>query len=228
LERFFDDCRRTQCPIAEDPEAAWDEVRALLEERLERGEEDPGPEHLLNATLGALWTGPALWPELAAALNDARRGELDALGRLGAPYAPGDLSLGSSIAITCADEEERPALEEIVAAGRRLEQEFPRLGEHFSGGCPSGWPIAAEGLPTPTASGAPPILVIGTRFDPATPYEWSVALAQELDSGVLLTFEGDGHTASEQGHGCVDDAVLAYLVDLEAPPAQSTCPVEQP
>jgi pimeloyl-ACP methyl ester carboxylesterase len=228
LQRFFDDCRNAQCPIAEDPEAAWDEVRSLLEQRLERGERDPGPEHLLNATLGALWTGPALWPDLAAALDDARRGELDPLARLGAPYVQGRLSFGASIAISCADERERPELEEIVAVGRSLEQEFPRLGEHFAGGCPTGWPVAAEPLPRPTAPGAPPILVIGTQFDPATPHKWSAALAQQLGSGVLLTYEGDGHTASEQGHRCIDDAVLAYLVDLEVPPPESACSAEQP
>ena len=46
-----------------------------------------------------------------------------------------------------------------------------------------------------TAPGAPPILVIGTTRDPATPYVWAQALAKQLSSGVLLTYVGDGHTA---------------------------------
>ena len=44
------------------------------------------------------------------------------------------------------------------------------------------------------AEGAAPIVVIGTTRDPATPYAWAVALADQLESGVLVTYEGDGHT----------------------------------
>jgi len=45
------------------------------------------------------------------------------------------------------------------------------------------------------ARGAAPILVVGTTGDPATPYAWSKSLAEQLDSGQLLTWEGNGHTA---------------------------------
>ena len=44
------------------------------------------------------------------------------------------------------------------------------------------------------ATGAPPIVVIGTTRDPATPYAWAQGLARELDSGLLITRDGDGHT----------------------------------
>ena len=59
------------------------------------------------------------------------------------------------------------------------------------------WPAKAASRYTGpfTAPGAPPILVVGTTGDPATPYVWAKALARELDSGVLLTRVGDGHTA---------------------------------
>ena len=43
--------------------------------------------------------------------------------------------------------------------------------------------------------GAPPILVVGTTNDPATPYAWAVSVAKELDRGVLLTHDGDDHVA---------------------------------
>ena len=73
------------------------------------------------------------------------------------------------------------------------------------------------------ASAAPPILVVGTTGDPATPYDWAVELADFLDTGVLYTVVGEGHTA----YGSIDcaaDAVNAYLIDLELPPeGEATC-----
>ena len=67
------------------------------------------------------------------------------------------------------------------------------------------------------AEGAAPILVVGTTNDPATPYEWAVALADQLDSGVLVTYEGEGHTAYNKSNACVNDAVESYLIDGTVP-----------
>ena len=76
-----------------------------------------------------------------------------------------------------------------------------------------------------TAAKADPILVIGGLRDPATPYQWSVALADGLESGVLLTYDGDGHTSLGL-NGCIDAYAVAYLVDLAVPAAGITCPNE--
>ncbi len=86
------------------------------------------------------------------------------------------------------------------------------------------WPVDAVGTPHPvTAEGAPPVLVIGTTRDPATPYAWSVALADQLSSGVLLTYEGDGHTVYRNGApACVRKPVDEYLLTGKAP-APLTC-----
>jgi hypothetical protein len=40
---------------------------------------------------------------------------------------------------------------------------------------------------------------------------------------VLLTYEGEGHTASFSGDACVDDAVTNYLVNVEPPEDGTTC-----
>ena len=53
--------------------------------------------------------------------------------------------------------------------------------------------------------------MIGTTRDPATPYQWAVALAEMLDSAVLLTRDGDGHTGFQAGNACVDTTVEGYL-----------------
>ena len=82
---------------------------------------------------------------------------------------------------------------------------------------------AVEQAHAVTAPGAPPIVVIGTTRDPATPYVWAQALAQQLSSGVLVTFNSDGHTAYEHGNSCIVGAVNAYLNSVRVPPKGLRC-----
>ncbi len=62
------------------------------------------------------------------------------------------------------------------------------------------WPVPPDPLTPVTAETAPPIVVISTTGDPATPYEAGVAVAERLASGVLLTNEGEGHGAVTSGN----------------------------
>jgi hypothetical protein len=77
--------------------------------------------------------------------------------------------------------------------------------------------------PDYSAPGTPPILVIGTTRDPATPYVWAQELAKTLDNGVLLTRVGDGHTAYTSGNPCIVSAVDAFLVEGMIPAEGTTC-----
>ena len=74
-----------------------------------------------------------------------------------------------------------------------------------------------------SAPGAPPILVIGTTRDPATPFVWAQALAHQLSSGVLLTHDGDGHTAYIDRDSCVDAVVANYVLHLKPPKPGTVC-----
>jgi pimeloyl-ACP methyl ester carboxylesterase len=75
------------------------------------------------------------------------------------------------------------------------------------------WPVRSTGEPHRIeARGAGPIVVVGTTRDPATPYRWARALAAQLTSARLLTYEGDGHTAYGRGSACIDSAINAYLL----------------
>ncbi len=66
--------------------------------------------------------------------------------------------------------------------------------------------------------------MVGTTRDPATPFVWAERLAEQLESAVLLTYDGDGHTAYGQtGAGCVDAAVDAYLLDGTVPEDGLVC-----
>ncbi len=101
-----------------------------------------------------------------------------------------------------------------------------RFGEAiaYSGLTCAFWPVHPDADPVPTvARGAAPIVVVGTTGDPATPYAWAEKLASTLESGILLTYEGEGHTAYGGKSACIDDAIDRYLIDLEPPPAGTRC-----
>ncbi len=66
--------------------------------------------------------------------------------------------------------------------------------------------------------------MVGTIHDPATPYAGAQHLATALTTGVLLTWDGQGHTAYLKGSDCIDDAVDTYLVSRTVPAAGTVCP----
>ncbi|MFD5435704.1 alpha/beta hydrolase [Kitasatospora sp. NPDC127067] len=77
------------------------------------------------------------------------------------------------------------------------------------------WPTGPQHPHRVKADGLPPVLVVGTTGDAATPYEDAKSLAAQLPGGMLLTFNGLGHTAYGRGSSCVTDAVDGYLVALK-------------
>ena len=80
------------------------------------------------------------------------------------------------------------------------------------------WPEQPERGPGPvTAAGAAPIVVIGTTRDPATPYAWAKVLAGQLENGIFVSHDGDGHTVYGDGNRCIDRLVEDYLINGEAP-----------
>ena len=126
-------------------------------------------------------------------------------------------------AIRCLDSQdvsvakaEREGAEEATRA--------PTLGP-FAGAdlvCPL-WPVApAPKEPTIRGRGAAPILVVGTTGDPATPYEYAERMADQLESGHLLTLKGEGHLGYGQSP-CVRRYVQAYLLDGHVPADGTRC-----
>jgi pimeloyl-ACP methyl ester carboxylesterase len=85
------------------------------------------------------------------------------------------------------------------------------------------WDAQRTPLPERDAEGSAPILVIGTEGDPATPLAGAKDMAKDLTGGVLLTWQGEGHTAYPKSD-CVTDAVDTYLIRDKAPKNDLTCP----
>jgi pimeloyl-ACP methyl ester carboxylesterase len=74
----------------------------------------------------------------------------------------------------------------------------------------------------------PTTLVVGTRYDPATPYKAAKRMVQQLGNARLLTMTGDGHTAYGSGSPCTDAAIEAYLIDLTVPAEGTKCAQDLP
>jgi pimeloyl-ACP methyl ester carboxylesterase len=72
-----------------------------------------------------------------------------------------------------------------------------------------------------------PILVIGNTFDPSTPYEGAVAMANALARARLLTVDGYGHTVLLNPSTCASQYESDYLVDGTLPPPGTVCPQNQ-
>ena len=172
----------------------------------------------------------SFWPSLANAVQSALDGDgtrlvrmADGLwGRSGAEY---DNSFEMNAAVNCLDYAyaRDPAHYEELA--RQAAVRAPRFGAALgSSGLVCGlWPAAPEPIGVPDAAGAPPLLVVGTTGDPATPFEWALATRRDLVTSVLLTHEGEGHTAYASGSRCVDDVVNAYLLTLALPQDGAIC-----
>ena len=85
------------------------------------------------------------------------------------------------------------------------------------------WPVPAQREPaTVRAAGAPPILVVTATGDPNTPPELGQALADQLESGVLVTRDGAGHTSMMRSD-CVREIEERYLIGLETPAPGTVC-----
>ncbi|TDD99062.1 alpha/beta hydrolase [Jiangella asiatica] len=135
--------------------------------------------------------------------------------------------------VNCLDHPEVATVDEVRAGLSAFEEASPIFGPFLAWGGLSCGPLlddaggAPTGTPTPsapaTAEGAAPILVVGTTGDPATPYEWAQALADQLSSGVLLSYEGAVHTAYLAGSDCVDEVVDAYLLAGTVPEDGLSC-----
>lgn len=69
---------------------------------------------------------------------------------------------------------------------------------------------------------ANPVLVVGNRWDPATPYSGARTVARLLPGSRLLTLRGWGHLAAGQSE-CIDTAVAAYLLQGALPPVGTVC-----
>ncbi len=129
-------------------------------------------------------------------------------------------------AINCLDDPWAIPASRVAANLPAFERASPTFGAVFAWALTNCGGTVARTTEKPRqvrAAGAPPIVVIGTTRDPATPLKWAEALADQLESGVLIRRDGDGHTGYNAGNACVDRAVEGYLIDGKVPEDGLSC-----
>jgi pimeloyl-ACP methyl ester carboxylesterase len=239
LRAYVEDCQAgASCPLGGDVDEGMRQVRALLD----AAKANPLPtssDRRLTSTLAFYGIAVTLyndqsWPVLTQALTEALdEGTGTALLYLADFYndrnPDGSFATNSTEAfraVGCLDGRQDPDPATMEEQRERLETEAPTMGSFFAYGALTcaDWPYpVVEQEFDVHAAGAAPIVVIGTTNDPATPYVWAEGLAKALDSAVLVTWEGEGHTAYGRSNACVGDAVDAYLVDGTVPEDGLTC-----
>ncbi|MER7464025.1 alpha/beta hydrolase [Streptomyces sp. NPDC097981] len=240
LRSFAKDCaKQPDCPLGKgSPESTADRLteffRKVDAQPVPSGDPDrPLGESLATTGVIAALYDESAWPQLREGLASAMNGDGSGLLGLADSYYEREPDgkyanlMFANAAVNCLDQP--PAFagpEAVEAALPSFEKASPVFGAGLawaSLNC-AYWPVKATGAAGALAAkGAAPIVVVGTVRDPATPYKWAQALAQQLDSGVLLTYDGDGHTAYGRGSSCIDTAINTYLLDGTPPKAGKKC-----
>ena len=235
FEAFAADCRATTTcswqPQGGATKAAFLALAARVDGTpLTAGRRKAGPSELFLGVAAFLYEQDT-WPALARALAQAEIGNgtlvlagSDALiGRN--PNGTYKNEQEANAAINCLD---KPAPKD-VAVYERAAAEAARTAPAFgpaiawSGLICGLWPVPVVGKAEPLrAPGSPPILVIGTTNDPATPFVWAEAMASQLERGRLLRHEGEGHTAYGED-ACTTRITDTYLLTLTLPPGDLRC-----
>ena len=232
LGNFLEDCiADSDCPIgASSRQGALDEMTALFDE-LDKKPLKGSNNRLLDG--GTFFTSIAAnlysefqWPLLRDIIADVQDGNADsAFNAVDEYYGVNpdgsfvDNSFEALVGVNCLDYAPEDDYDEIRAQAEVVKDEAPTVGRYFVGlsSCLD-WPNAGSRDQSKIeAPGANPIIVIGGINDPATPYEQSVSLADQLESGILITVDAEGHGQYGSGNSCVDAPVSNYLLTGDAP-----------
>lgn len=146
---------------------------------------------------------------------------------------PADNSEAALVAVSCADDPDRSDDKADPAAIEReladLEGEFLKASKVFGPhqlmtvlSC-YGRPAGTDFIRRIDRPGAPRMLLVGTRGDPATPYEWTEETAKRLGSAVIVDYKGEGHTGYVSSP-CVRQYVDRFLLDGRLPSGTRSCP----
>ncbi len=227
LGNFAAWCARQNCSLGSSKDAVLKATTDFLE-KLDSAPLAVGDRTLTQSLASTgiasyMYGGIPAWKVLAKDLKAAIDGDGKALLKAGDGLndRQEDGSYGSLFysfpAIGCADSKD----EGVVEAERRWaedQKKAPIYGKYFGPGYTCAlWPVHSQVQFKPTGSGAAPLLVVGATGDPATPYQNAVTMAQQLESGVLVTYQGEGHGTFGGKSKCVDSIVIAYLTKDTVP-----------
>ncbi|MFJ2768422.1 alpha/beta fold hydrolase [Streptomyces sp. NPDC087300] len=175
----------------------------------------------LNGTIDAMLLTPS-WPAVAQYLHALDTGKPWETDEGGVPQ--GEKLLPGADLSVCADLNLRvPDAAAYLADQRAARASAPRFG--YSPNTVS-YANLCQGLPAPQAvpddekavDTRTPLLLIGARYDNATPLDWARSVQRRLgDRAALVEVKGWGHAVKIFNGGAERDTVLRYLTDLDVP-----------
>jgi pimeloyl-ACP methyl ester carboxylesterase len=239
FDNFAADCATSpDCPLGTDPAKAVDVYHSLVNPLVEKPAKTKDPRGLSynDAIVGTILPlySPSLWRHLTQALSELKGGTGDTMLTMADLYMGRDEqghynnSTDVRVAVNCLDKPPITDRAKVVDEDRRtrLAAPFMSYGE-FTGLAPMDtcafWPLPSTSSQHEIkVNGLPPILVVSTTNDPATPYKAGVDLAGQL-GGSVVTFQGTQHTVVFQGNSCIDDIAARYLVDVTVPAPNTRC-----
>ncbi|HEV7535634.1 MAG TPA: alpha/beta hydrolase [Acidimicrobiia bacterium] len=185
-----------------------------------------GVDTFVSGTMSRL-TARSKWPSLGDALAAAERGDGSPLATLANNYQNAGASNAADArqSILCLDHPAPRNPDDYPALAEASKADAPVFGPVFTWAALSCgvWPVPSTLTPKPVrAAGSPPIVVIGTTGDPATPQGWARALAGQFEHSVLVLRQGAEHVAYYYS-ACVRGLVDAYLVNGKVPASGTTC-----
>jgi len=227
----------SDCPFTGTVDSAMDRIRAILD-RLDasplRAEDGRmlGSSAMFTAIILPLYS-ESNWPYLSDLFTDVLTGSADYAFQLADAYYGRDIdgtyldnSTEAFIAINCLDYMSESTRDSLRSEAAELAASAPTFGPQMSYGGTScdAWPFQSTRVRAPIAAvGSAPILVLGTTNDPATPYQWAVNMADQLENGHLVTFDGEGHTAYNKSNQCVNNVVDDFFITGTVPDADPKC-----
>ncbi|MGP9017441.1 alpha/beta hydrolase [Streptomyces sp. BR1] len=247
LDTFLSDCARqgAGCPLGATTAVATRTLDATVAQLDKQPAKTASGADFTSADLRTAITNSLyaeqLWPTLAYGISTLHdKGDPAALDQINKSFAGEDAqgkraaddnSKEALLAINCADEPKRPKdpAAELASLEDKFAKASPMFGPEQVGAAVSctGWPAGTDYIRRIDRTGAPSVLLIGTRGDPATPYQWAAETARRLGKGVVLTYEGEGHggyTASR----CVREHADAFLLEGTLPAEGTSCARETP
>jgi len=239
LRAYVADCEAgPKCPLTGGVDGGLAQIQRVMKQAQASPLPTAGGQHV-NALLAFYGLAVTLydqqsWPYLTIALTGAiQNNDASTLLQLANFYLDrkddGTYTSNANLAFMAINCLDYPVVSRTIAQldafAADVRTVAPTFGDQFvyAAGCEA-WPIKSTGVRAPIrAAGAAPILVVGTTGDPATPYQWAVSLAGQLESGHLLTFDGQGHTAYTRSNACIMNAVDAFLVSGTVPADGKRC-----
>jgi pimeloyl-ACP methyl ester carboxylesterase len=191
---------------------------------------------IVTLTVKLLFDPPQSWAELAGNLQALYQASSPAAHTASPPAAAAAAAAGydnqdeALAAVTCADTNNLRDPFAWPPVARQRDRRFGPFGSfwaYLSEPCAT-WPAADRDRYTGPfyRRTSAPVLIIGTRFDPATPYANARTVARQLPGSRLLTLDGWGHVALGKS-ACIAGYVDRYLVGLALPPPGTTCRPDQ-